>query len=439
MMLLCPPQHGKSTITSKRYPAYILGKKPSTEIVSASATIPLAEEFGGEVRNCINSNEYKNVFGNVELMQDSQAKGRWKTSAGGGYYAVGIGGSLFGRGGEIGIIDDPFASWEDAQSEVSRNRVWNWYTGTFYNRMRPGAAIVIIQHRMHEDDLVGRLLEAEKRGGDKWEIVNFEANPDNPPWPEVYNKEALERIRDNTDPLQWSALYMQNPLPPDGIIVRPEWLKRGLQAGGYGAVAIGVDPAVGLKDQNDETAICVGGLGYGKNPVIDEIETIYGHFEMDEICNIIQGLQKKYQANLIGIEDVQAQRWLIQELAKRGTYAWPLKTGGRDKVARLMSVSHFMTQGRVNVNTPKLHEQLLRFRGGDEANDLVDAFVWMLCMIRDFTTERAKEVKKDYSKVSSFDYHFEKEIEAFNKNSGVGNGGQINEDAAFSSNRNDYY
>ena len=255
------------------------------------------------------------------------------------------------------------------------------------------------------DDLVGRLIKHHDH--EKWTVFKMPAvnESGDPLWPQAYTKEALENIRMTLAEYDWQCLYQQDPIPPDGIIVRPEWLKRGLQAGGYSAVAIGVDPAVGLKDQNDETAICVGGLGYGKNPVIDEIETIYGHFEMDEICNIIQGLQKKYQANLIGIEDVQAQRWLIQELAKRGTYAWPLKTGGRDKVARLMSVSHFMTQGRVNVNTPKLHEQLLRFRGGDEANDLADAFVWMLCMIRDFTTERAKEVKKDYSKGSSYSYH----------------------------------
>jgi predicted phage terminase large subunit-like protein len=223
-MLLCPPQHGKSTVSSKRFPAYMLGHDPSLDVISASATHPLAEEFGGAVRDCIASPEYQNVFG-VALSEDSRAKGRWVTSEGGGYYAVGIGGSLFGRGAGLGIIDDPFATWEEAQSEVAKERVWGWYRGTFYNRIRPGGAIVVIQHRTSEDDLVGRLLEEQKNGGDKWEVVYLPADINNPPWPERYDGPALERIKRNTSLQQWSALYMQDPTPADGTFFKREWFK----------------------------------------------------------------------------------------------------------------------------------------------------------------------------------------------------------------------
>lgn len=222
IMLLCPPQHGKSTVASKRAPAYCLGLDPTLDIIAASATSQLAEEFGREVRNCISSPEYGQLF-ETTLAEDSQAKGRWNTTERGGYYAVGIGGALFGRGASLAIVDDPFATWEDAQSELSRKRVWDWYTGTFYNRIRPGGAIVIIQHRMHEDDLVGKLLDAEKHGGDKWEVVNITADPENPPWPERYDTASLERIRDNTDARQWSALYMQNPVPEEGDYFKRDW------------------------------------------------------------------------------------------------------------------------------------------------------------------------------------------------------------------------
>jgi predicted phage terminase large subunit-like protein len=225
-MLLCCPQHGKSTIASKRFPAYMLGRNPRLDIISASATAMLAGEFGGEVRDCVASPEFRGIFGDVALKADSQAKDRWRTDKGGGYYAVGIGGALFGRGAGLGIIDDPFATWEDAQSDLQRRRVWSWYQGTFYNRIRPGGAIVIIQHRMHEDDLVGRLLAEERNGGaDKWTVVNLPADLDDPPWPERYDRAALQRIKDNTDPRQWSALYMQDPTPEDGTFFRAEWVK----------------------------------------------------------------------------------------------------------------------------------------------------------------------------------------------------------------------
>lgn len=225
LMLLCPPQHGKSTVASRRFPAYMLGLVPTLDVVSVSATALLAEEFGGEVRNCVRSPEYLGAFPGSRLAPDSQAQGRWKTAAGGGYYAVGIGGALFGRGAGLGIVDDPFATWEDAQSDLQRRKVWNWYQGTFYNRIRPGGAIVVIQHRMHEDDLVGRLLNEERNGGDRWEVVNLAAHIDNPPWPQRYDSAALLRIKANTSARQWSSLYMQDPTPDDGTFFLREYFK----------------------------------------------------------------------------------------------------------------------------------------------------------------------------------------------------------------------
>lgn len=225
-MLLLPPQHGKSTIASKRFPVFSLGHDPTHDIISASATHELAEDFGAEVRNCVKSPETSHLFPGLKLEEDSQAKGKWRTQAGGSYYATGIGGALFGRGATRAIIDDPFASWEDAQSELSRNRVWDWYTGTLYNRVRPGGAIVLIQHRMHEADLAGRLMERMKDGGDQWEIVKLPAlSPAGPLWPQRYDFPALERIRQNTTPLKWSALYQQEPLPDEGIFFKREWFE----------------------------------------------------------------------------------------------------------------------------------------------------------------------------------------------------------------------
>src|SRR5688572_28228880 len=152
IIIACPPQHGKSTVASKRMPALALGHDLALEIISASATSTLAEGFGREVRNCIASPEYKLLFPGTTLAEDSQAKGRWNTNHAGGYYAIGVGGALMGRGAHLGLIDDPFATWEDGQSQLMRDKVWEWYTGTFYNRIRPGGAIIVIQHRMAEDD-----------------------------------------------------------------------------------------------------------------------------------------------------------------------------------------------------------------------------------------------------------------------------------------------
>jgi predicted phage terminase large subunit-like protein len=226
LMLLLPPRHGKSELASKRYPAWLLGRNPGRQFISVSATAELASDFGRDVRNIIGSPEYRTLF-DTRLAEDSQAKGKWHTSAGGIYYAVGIGGSVLGRGGDVILIDDPYSSMEDALSEVTRKNVWEWYTGTAYNRLMPNGAIVVINHRMHEDDLSGRLLAQQAAGGDTWEVVELPAisEKNEALWPEAYPIDALHRIRLNTPARFFSALYQQQPAPEEGDYFKADWLR----------------------------------------------------------------------------------------------------------------------------------------------------------------------------------------------------------------------
>lgn len=227
LMLLVPPRHGKSELASKRFPAFYLGRQPHKQFLSVSASAELASDFGRDVRNIIISPEYRALF-DTRLAEDSQAKGKWHTSSGGIYYSIGIGGHVMGRGGDVILIDDPYSTMEDAQSETTRKNVWDWYNGTAYNRLMPGGAVVVINHRMHEEDLSGQLLAAQVTGGDKWTVVELPALSDDGEalWPEAYPTEALERIKNNTFSRYWSALYQQNPAPDEGTYFQRSWFKR---------------------------------------------------------------------------------------------------------------------------------------------------------------------------------------------------------------------
>jgi predicted phage terminase large subunit-like protein len=227
LMLLVPPRHGKSELASKRFPAFYLGRQSHKQFLSVSASAELASDFGRDVRNIIISPEYRSLF-DTRLAEDSQAKGKWHTSAGGVYYSIGIGGHVMGRGGDVILIDDPYSTMEDAQSETTRKTVWDWYNGTAYNRLMPGGAIVVINHRMHEEDLSGRLLAQQVAGGDKWTVVELPALSEDGEalWPEAYPPEALARIKNNTFGRYWSALYQQNPAPDEGTYFKREWFKR---------------------------------------------------------------------------------------------------------------------------------------------------------------------------------------------------------------------
>lgn len=225
LMLLFPPRHGKSELASRRFPAFVLGRHPEKEFISVSATAELASDFGRDVRNLINSQEYKCVF-STQLAEDSQAKDKWRTEAGGGYRAVGVGGEFMGRGADILLIDDPFASMAAAQSESKRKEVWDWYIGTAYNRLEPGGAVILINHRMHDDDLSGHIIAHTAAGGDRFEIVKMPAINElgEALWPERFPLPAIERIRANSTPRYFSALYQQEPVPDTGDYFKREWL-----------------------------------------------------------------------------------------------------------------------------------------------------------------------------------------------------------------------
>jgi predicted phage terminase large subunit-like protein len=224
LMIFMPPRHGKSELASKRFPAWCLGREPRRQIIAASYNSDLANDFGRNVRNIVGEPEFRDVFPNVSLAPDSHAANRMNTNYGGAYVAAGVGTAVTGRGAHIALIDDPFKDREEADSERRRELVWDWYRSTLFTRLMPGGAIVLIQTRWHEDDLAGRLLEAE---GDQWEVLELPAiNADGKAlWPEWYDEAALERIRNTIGAREWSALYQQRPQPDEGTFFQREWLK----------------------------------------------------------------------------------------------------------------------------------------------------------------------------------------------------------------------
>src|SRR5262249_12109757 len=142
-----------------------------------SHTTELAEKWGRRVRNLIM--EHSSTLG-IRLAEHSHAAGRWEVEQGGQYYAAGVGTAIAGFRADGALIDDPIRSREDADSELVRDKIWDWYKSDLLTRLRPGGWIVLIQTRWHEDDLAGRIL-AEK-GGAQWEVLSLPAEAeDNDP------------------------------------------------------------------------------------------------------------------------------------------------------------------------------------------------------------------------------------------------------------------
>ena len=142
-----PPRHTKSEFASYLFPSWFLGKFPHKKIIQCSNTGELAVGFGRKVRNLVGSETYSKVFPDVSLRQDSKAAGRWSTNKNGEYFAIGVGGTVTGKGGDIVIIDDPHSEQEAALAagnpEVYQ-KVYEWYTSGPRQRLQPGGTIVMV-------------------------------------------------------------------------------------------------------------------------------------------------------------------------------------------------------------------------------------------------------------------------------------------------------
>src|SRR6056300_1008278 len=161
------PRHTKSEFASFLFPAWMMGKNPNMKIIQATHTTELAVNFGRKTKNLIDSDEFKDVFPDVKLAADSKPSGRWDTSRGGMYYAVGVASNLAGRGGDLVIIDDPHSE-QTAMSNSGFDDAWDWYTGGPRQRLQPGGSIVLVQTRWSEKDMTGQLLRAMAKT--RWRI-----------------------------------------------------------------------------------------------------------------------------------------------------------------------------------------------------------------------------------------------------------------------------
>lgn len=235
LMVFMPPRHGKSELVSRYFPAWWMGNHPEGQFILSSYNASLAENFGRDIREILNSKSFNLVFPDVCLSTDSKAKNLWRTNKNGVFLASGIGGSMTGFGGNIVVIDDPVKDRQEANSETVRNSVWDWYKTVPRTRLMGNGAIVLVMTRWHIDDLAGRLLVEMEHGGDKWEVIKLPAFAEEndllgrPPgealWPSFFNKEVLETTKSSIGELDFEALYQCNPILTEGSIFKTDQIK----------------------------------------------------------------------------------------------------------------------------------------------------------------------------------------------------------------------
>lgn len=248
LMVFAPPQHGKSELASVRLPAFWLGRRPEDPVILASYAASLAQSKSRQARQIVEGTEYRHLFPEVRTRRDSRAVDHWQLEGHrGGLLAVGVSGPITGHGAMLGVIDDPVENWEQAQSQVLRDKTWEWWRTTFRTRIWEDGAIVLIMTRWHEDDLAGRLLAEQ---GSEWTVLRMPALAETqaerdesnrllgipagqrdpldrlagePLCPGRFSLAALENLRRDVGALAWAGQYQGSPRAPEGNRFKRWW------------------------------------------------------------------------------------------------------------------------------------------------------------------------------------------------------------------------
>jgi predicted phage terminase large subunit-like protein len=239
IIINAPPRHGKSMFLSQYYPAWWLCNFPNDQVLLAAYEATFAADWGTLARQAFDrmAPSYLGRDGKpLALSSDQAAAARWSVARHAGIMrTAGAGGPILGKGGDLIVIDDPCKNSEDALSEHFNEGLWNWWITTVRTRREPGSVVVIMMQRWLEDDLIGRLLEKAREGGDQWDLYAYKAiceddddilgrSPGQVLWPSQWPLAELEETRRNS-PFWFAAQYQQDPRPKGGEYFKGEWFR----------------------------------------------------------------------------------------------------------------------------------------------------------------------------------------------------------------------
>ena len=389
-----PPRHTKSEFASYLFPTWMMGRKPTSKIIQATHTSELAVGFGRKVKNLIDSEDFKQIFPEINLASDAKASGRWSTNKGGEYYAVGVGGALAGRGADLLIIDDP-VSEQDALSPTALDNIYEWYTSGPRQRLQPGGSIIIVMTRWSIRDLTAKVLKKQAEGGaDQWEVVEFPAifpDTDNVLWPEYWKREELEGVRSSIPVSKWNAQYLQNPTAEEGAIIKREWwnIWENDDPPHVSYIIQSYDTAYSKSERADFSAITTWGIF---NPVEGESEAIIlldaqrGRWDFPELKDVAYKLYNEYDPDMILIEQKATGTPLTHELRRMGIPVTPFTPSrGADKFTRMNSCAPVFESGMVwrpdTRFADEVVEECAAFPNG-EHDDLADSMTQAILRFR---------------------------------------------------------
>lgn len=399
LIINMPPRHTKSEFASYLLPAWFLGQYPEKKIIQTAHTAELSVGFGRKVRNLVDSEDYKEIFPELGLRADSKAAGRWSTSKGGEYFAIGVGGAVTGKGADLLIIDDPHSEQEGQSADPAVfDKVYDWYTSGPRQRLQPGGAIIIVMTRWHKRDLTGKIIKTsvQREGMDEWELIEFPAiMPSGKAlWPEFWSLAELEALRSELPAPKWQAQYQQDPSSEESALVKREWWKKWEDERPPPCEFIiqSWDTAFLKTQRADYSACTTWGVFYHPDeqgvtqPNIILLDAFKDRLEFPELKKCAFEFYNEFEPDACIVEAKAAGTPLIFELRAMGIpVSEYTPSRGNDKISRVNAVSDLFASGIVWCPETRFAEEVIEefasFPAG-EHDDLVDSSTQALLRFR---------------------------------------------------------
>ena len=403
LIISMPPQEGKSQRTSRRFPLWALTMNPNLRVAIASYEHGVARRWGRVIRDDIT--HHGDMLG-LRIRDDLSAQGEWQLAGhDGGVYSTGIGGALTGRPVDLLIIDDPVKDREQADSDVYRSRVWDWWRDVASTRLAPGAPVVLILTRWHHDDLAGRLTAAED--GHRWRVLNIPAEADSMDDPLGRNPgefmesargrttEQWAQIRTQVGPRTWASLYQGEPTPQSAGIfptnwpryTTPMWTERDGQRWTLGDITEVIqswDLAFKNTSSSDYVVGQVWGRAGARTYLLDQYRA---RTDFTGTCQAIIDMHTRWpEARAVYVEDKANGPAVIASLQSRIPGIIPVEPEG-GKYARAQAVQPYTAAGNVHLPDPALLPSVVDLTTEAEAfpngkhDDTIDALTQALARL----------------------------------------------------------
>ncbi len=436
LMIAMPPQiANKSTLASKLFPSWALGKNPNLNIIVGSYNATMAKTHSKKAMNLARDPKYEAIFG-TRLNPRKRSAEYWGVIGGrdGGYRAFGMKTGITGNPADLCIIDDPIKGREDANSKIMRDKVWDIFTEEVMTRLLPGiGALILIFTRWHLDDPVGRiereLAEQGKKLEDEWEVLHLPAIAEKDEewtlsdgrkvgrkkgesiWEDRFPADpVLKKIKMNTPATTWAALYQQSPISKETQVFKPEMfqhIEEDVVATKDTVRFLAIDTSSGAGDDYTGFADVRVDRHTGHWYVVAWHEKLTPLELIDKLFH----LRQVNRYTRIGMESTMYQKviepFLKQEMLRRNEpfYIDELKNKNVSKDLRIFGLEPLYSAGKIFHIKGKCDtlEEELELYGSAPNDDVADALAYIPEMVKEFNTHQNQELEAAVADVPSYE------------------------------------